>query len=101
MYIDSDMCSCPSKMYIIVGLLKLTCGKYFDGINCELFTTGKFSLKWADTALGLHCVRLQCTAVNSVNISKQQLHPNQIDPSSVISSGENLFKSSCRANTIN
>ena len=51
MYIDSDMCSCPSKMYIIVGLLKLTCGKYFDGINCELFTTGKFSLKWADTVL--------------------------------------------------
>ena len=49
---DSDMCSCPSKMYIIVGLLKLTCGKYFDGINCELFTTGKFSLKWADTVLG-------------------------------------------------
>ena len=52
MYIDSDMCSCPSKMYIIVGLLKLICGKYFDGINCELFTTGEFSLKWADTVLG-------------------------------------------------
>ena len=38
MYIESDMRVCPSKMYIIIQLLKLTCGKYFDGINCDLYT---------------------------------------------------------------
>ena len=52
MYIEILICVVVlAKMYIIVGLLKLTCGKYFDGINCELFTTGKFSLKWADTGV--------------------------------------------------
>ena len=38
MYIESDMRDCPSKMYIMIQLLKLTCGKYFDGINCDLYT---------------------------------------------------------------
>ena len=57
-HIDSDMCSCPSKMYIIVRLLKLTCGKYFDGINCELFTTGKFSYRLFLKGI---CAKTQCT----------------------------------------
>ena len=38
MYIESDMRVCPSKMYTMIQLLKLTCGKYFDGINCNLYT---------------------------------------------------------------